>query len=89
MNGKIKTSITVDDELWRDFKAKAARERGLKGVSEAVESCLREEMSQKIVVETLEQMVSGETTTLQVKPVKPKVKTSAGEVIREMRDAPF
>ena len=86
MKGKTKTSITIDEDLWRTFKAKAAEERGLKGVSEAVEESLREELSEKIVAEALEEMCTTESTALEVKPVKPRVETSAGEVIREMRD---
>ena len=86
MKGKTKTSITIDEDLWRMFKAKAAEERGLKGVSEAVEESLREELSEKIVAEALEEMCTTELTSLEVKPVKPRVETSAGEVIREMRD---
>lgn len=86
MTEKTKTSITIDEELWRRFKAKAAEERGLKGVSEAVEKSLREELSEGIVVEALEQMSQAEPGTLEVRPVETKVETSAGEVIREMRE---
>ena len=86
MKGKTKTSITIDEDLWRMFKAKAAEERGLKGVSEAVEESLREELSEKIVAEALEEMCTTESTALEVRPVKPRVETSAGEVFREMRD---
>jgi Arc/MetJ family transcription regulator len=85
MGGNVKTSITVDEELWKAFKAKAAQERGLKRTSEAVEEALREEISDIIVVKALEEMSSGEPSTFDVKAVKTKVETSASEVIREMR----
>ena len=38
------------------------------------------------MAEALEEMCTTESTALEVKPVKPRVETSAGEVIREMRD---
>ena len=81
----MKTSITVDEELWKAFKARAAQMRGLKGTSEAVEEALREDFSEMIVLKALEGLGSGEPGMLDVEPVKPRVETSAGEVIRELR----
>jgi len=86
MNEKTKTSITIDEELWRRFKVKAAEERGLKGVSEAVEGAMREELSEWIIVEALEQMGKVAPGAPALRPVETRVETSAGEVIREMRD---
>jgi Arc/MetJ family transcription regulator len=83
---KTKTSITIDEELWMRFKAKAAEERGLKGVSEAVEESLREELGEEIVVEALEEMTSTGPGKLDVEPVETRVETSSGMVIREMRE---
>lgn len=86
MGEKTKTSILIDEDLWKRFKLKASEEKGLKGVSKAVEEALEEELSEQIVTEALEKMVSTRLTELDVKPVKPRVETSAGKVIRELRD---
>lgn len=86
MDGKTKTSITVDEDLWRSFKTKAAEEKGLKSVSEAVEESLREKFSGEIVVKALEELCHTEPAMLEVKPVETCVETSAGEVIRETRE---
>lgn len=87
MNSKIKTSILIDQKLWKKFKLKANVEGGLKGVSKAVEEALEEELSELAIVKALENMVSTGTKTLEVTPVKPKVKTSAGEVVRKLRNS--
>jgi len=87
LNDKVKTSIVINEKLWEKFKLKASIERGLKGVSKAVEEALEEELSELTVAKALEKMVSAKLRMLEVTPVKPKVKTSAGEVVRELRDS--
>jgi hypothetical protein len=87
MNSKIKTSILINEKLWKKFKLKANVESGLKGVSKAVEEALEEELSERIIAKSLENMAPTDTGMLVVTPVKPKVKTSAGKVVREMRDS--
>lgn len=87
MTSKIKTSILIDKELWKKIKVEATVEGGLKGVSKVVEEALEEELSDLAVATVLETMVPTGTRTLEVTPVKPKVKTSAGEVIRTLRDS--
>jgi len=87
MNNKIKTSILIDEKLWKKFKLKANIESGLKGVSKAVEEALEEELSELTVAKTLESIAPSGTKILEITPVKPKVKTSAGEVVRELRDS--
>jgi hypothetical protein len=86
MGRKVKTSIMVDEGLWEIFKAKASSRRGPKGVSGAVEEVLEEELGERVVAEALERMGSGAPTGLEVKPVRPRIATSAGEVISELRD---
>ena len=86
MRGKIKTSIMIDEDLWEMFKVKASSKKGLKGVSSAVEEALEEELSEQVATEALEKMRSGRAVDLEVKPVKPKIATSAGKVISELRE---
>ncbi len=85
MTDKIKTSIMIDEEIWETFKAKASSKKGLRGISKAVEEALEEELSEKTVTEALENMYTRKPTDLQVKPIKPKIATSAGKVISELR----
>jgi hypothetical protein len=87
LNSKIKTSILIDEELWRKIKLEATVEGGLKGISKVVEEALEEELSEIAIAKALENMVPTGTRTLAVTPVKPKVKTSAGEAIRKLRDS--
>lgn len=86
MKRRIKTSIMVDKDLWETFKAKAFSKKGLKGVSRAVEEALEEEISEQVVTEALEKMCSGGLAGLEVRPVKPKIATSAEKVISELRE---
>jgi len=76
----------IDEDLWEMFKAKASSKKGLKGVSRAVEEALGEELSEQVVTEALEKMSPGGLVELEVRPVKPKIATSAGKVIRELRE---
>ncbi|MEM4733613.1 MAG: hypothetical protein QXD70_03690 [Candidatus Bathyarchaeia archaeon] len=85
MKGKIKRSIMIDDDIWETFKVKASSKRGSKGVSRAVEEALEEELSEKVVTEALENMCPRRPSDLEIKPIKPKVATSAGKVISEFR----
>lgn len=85
MTGKVKTSIMIDADVWEEFKIFASSKKGLKGISEAVEEALEEELAEKTVTEAFTKMQSAKTRDLTVKPIKPKVITSAGKVISEMR----
>ena len=46
---------------------------------------LEDELVENLVLRELEKMSAGMAISLDVKPVKPKVETSAGDVVREMR----
>ena len=86
MSDKIKTSIVVDRELWEEFKSRVSSERGLKALSNAVEEVIEEEVCEKLLIKALEEMIgSGIELPLTITPVKPRVKTDAGEVVRELR----
>jgi hypothetical protein len=86
MKGKIKTSIMIDEDIWTAFKVKASSKKGLKGVSRAVEEALEEELSEKTVTEALESMCPRKSPHLEARPIKPKIATSAGKVISELRE---
>ena len=85
MTRKVKTSMMIDADVWEEFKILASSKRGLKGISEAVEEALEEELCEKNVAEALEKMNGKKIRELQIKPVKPKIATSAGKAIAEMR----
>ncbi len=85
MGAKIKTSILIDEELWKRFKLKVGAERGMRAMSKAVEEALEDELAETLVLRELEKMSAGMAISLDVKPVKPKVETSAGDVVSEMR----
>lgn len=75
----------IDADLWNEFKVLASSKKGSKGISQAVEEVLEEELSDKNVAEALAKMDGKKIRDLQVKPVKPKTPTSAGKTISEMR----
>ncbi|MGC8607951.1 MAG: ribbon-helix-helix protein, CopG family [Vulcanisaeta sp.] len=76
--GKIKTSIYIDEELWREFKKHAA-EQGL-DASELLEELIKEEL----MIE-LNTLIPEETNPeLDFEPIKPREPVSG--LVREMRD---
>jgi len=76
-----KTSIYVDDRIWKEFKEYAVL-RGL-NVSDAIEDVLKEEML-KGLEEIIGELAGPEDYQLDFKLVKPKEPVSI--LIREMRD---
>ena len=88
MGDKVKTTIVVDRELWEEFRSKVAAGRGLKALSSAVEEAIEEEVCEKLLIKALGEFRElGEELPLVVTPVKPKVKTDAGEAVRELRES--
>ncbi len=85
VGNKIKTSIVIDKELWKKFKEKIASKQGLRQLSKAVEEAIEEELVEFIVLRELEQSLSGKEVPSSITPVKPRVKTRAEEIVREMR----
>ncbi|MCC6043039.1 MAG: hypothetical protein LM598_05375 [Candidatus Verstraetearchaeota archaeon] len=89
MTKKIKTSIVIDGDLWERFKTKIVGEKGLKGLSKAVEEAIEEELCEDLIVEALERLLGFEKPPLVITPVKPEAQTDAGRVVRELRDSRF
>ena len=87
MGSKIKTSIVVDKDLWEKFREKVASEQGLRQLSRAVEEALKEELVELIVLDEIEKSLSGRIVPLSMSPIKPRVKSRAEEVVRELRDS--
>ncbi len=80
---KVKTSILIDRELWNMFKRKVVSEDSLRSLSEAVEQAIRDELTDFLVYEGLSDLDAEEVT--EVEPIKPKMKTDAAAVIKELR----
>lgn len=87
MGGKIKTSIVIDKDLWERFKAKVGIERGLRKLSEAVEDIIRDDLGDILIARALEAKLLGRRLPSIVKTVKPRVRTDAGAVLRELRES--
>ncbi len=87
MNDKIKTTIVIDRRLWEEFKSRVGAEGRLRSLSQAVEEALKDEISDLLAIKMLEQMLSEGEPPLIVEPVKPRIDTDAGRVIREMRES--
>jgi len=89
MTRKIKASIVIDGDLWERFKTKVVGEKGLKGLSKAVEEAIEEQLCEDLMIEALEGLLGSEKPPLVVAPVKPEAQTDAGKVVRELRDSRF
>ncbi len=89
MGDKIKTSIMIDRELWEEFKSKIGSEKGLRMLSKAVEEAIEDEIAERLIIKALEEMLKEyrEEVPLTISPVKPKVATNAGKIVREMRES--
>jgi hypothetical protein len=86
---KKKISIIIDGELWERFKTKIVSEKGLKGLSKAVEEAIEEKLCEDSMIEALEELLGSEKPPLVITPVKPKIQTNAGKTVRELRDSRF
>ena len=88
MENKIKTSIMVDRELWEEFKSRVGSERGLKALSRVIEEAIEEEICERLVIKALEEIMEpkGELP-LMISPVKPRVETNSGKVVKELRES--
>lgn len=88
--GTVKTTIVVDEKVWNEFKRiVSSRYGGLRKLSSTVEEAIRSfnavdllnSFSRSIGLDT-----SAYPSTKEVKSRRPKLATSAGRVVREMRD---
>lgn len=77
-----KSSVYVDDELWRKLK-KRAMEKGI-GLSTLLEEVIREEFMDS-VDKAIEDLVGSKVYELEFEPVKPR-KGLVSELVRAMRD---
>lgn len=84
MINRVKTTIVIDRELWNRFKARLLEE-GVEEVSRAIEEVIREELSEDYIADAIRELL-GTTPPIEVKPIKPLVETSAGRVVRELRN---
>jgi hypothetical protein len=84
MIDRVKTTIVIDRELWNRFKARLLEE-GVEEVSRAIEEVIREELSEDYIADAIRELL-GTTPPIEVKPIKPLVETSAGRVVRELRN---
>jgi len=83
---KVEAAIVIDRKVWEEFKARVAAEHGFRGISEAVEEALKEELCDLVVVEMLGKYLENEEMPPGVTPIKPRVSTDAGRIVREIRD---
>ena len=81
---KVKTSIVVDRDLWSKFKAKLLEE-GVDEVSGVIEGLIKEELMLGID-SALVRLIENELIQV-IEPVKPLTKTSAEEIVRELRES--
>jgi hypothetical protein len=45
MSTRIKTTIRVRRDLWEEFKSRVAAEKGLRGLSQALEEAIEDELA--------------------------------------------
>ena len=86
MGEKVKTTIVVDRDLWSKFKARLLEE-GVGEVSGVIEGLIKEELMLGID-SALSKLIENELIQV-VEPVKPSTKTSAEEVVRELRESRY
>ncbi|OYT59061.1 MAG: hypothetical protein B6U75_04575 [Desulfurococcales archaeon ex4484_217_1] len=88
MEGKVKTSIVINRELWEELKSKVGSEKGLKMLSKVVEEAIEDELCELIIMKALSKMLKPEKKIpLTIVAIKPKVPTNAGKVVRKMRES--
>jgi len=86
MGEKVKTTIVVDRDLWNRFRAKLLEE-GVDEVSGAIEELIKEELMLGID-SALSRLIGNELIQV-IEPVKPLTRTSAEEVVRELRESRY
>ncbi|MDH7555739.1 MAG: hypothetical protein ACQXXL_08555 [Candidatus Methanosuratincola sp.] len=87
MEKKIKTSIMINRDLWEELRSRVGGRGRLKDLSRAVEEAIEDETGEALIIEALSSMLGDkEEIQLTISPVKPKVPTDAGKIIRGMRE---
>ena len=88
MRDKIKTSIVINRELWEEFKSRVGSEKGLKALSRVIEEVIEEEICERLIIKAMEENIEPKRELpLMISPVKPSVETSAGKIVRELRES--
>ncbi|MGB9959595.1 MAG: hypothetical protein ACPLKQ_03620 [Candidatus Bathyarchaeales archaeon] len=86
----IKTTITIDEEVWNQLKRTvSSKHRNLRKLSATVEEAIKTFNTSEVLNEfstILNINANTYPSNKEVKERRPKLKTSAGETIREMRN---
>ena len=82
-----KVAIYVDDETWRRFKEEVLRKHGtIRMLSKEVQSLVESYLADDVIMKSLKKFGTGFISSEEVKKDRPRLKVSAGEVAREVRD---
>lgn len=88
--GVIKTTVNIDERIWNEFKRVVSSQYGgVKSLSRLVEEALRSFNTLELLELFLELWgveVGIYPSSREVVERRPKLETSAGRVVREMRD---
>jgi len=83
-----KVAIYVNDETWRKFKEEVLRKFGTtRMLSKEVQNLIESYLTNDIMVKSLEKFGSTFISSEEVKKNRPKLKISAGDILREVRDS--
>jgi len=78
----------VNRELWEEFKSRIGSERGLKALSRVIEEIIEEEICERLIIKALEEIIgSKRELPLMIIPVKPRIETNAGKVVKKLRES--
>ncbi len=81
---RIKTSIYVEEELWRKLKRYAAK-KGVE-ISRFLEELIVDEMFEEELCNTLSALAGSERYEIDFVPVEPEKGYSVSDLVRVMRD---
>ena len=88
--GVVKTTLVIDEETWNEFKRSVSSRYGsLKKVSFAVEEALRSFNTIELLEDFSKSkgfVINTYPSLREVEERRPKLKTSAGEEVRRLRD---
>ncbi len=87
---KVKTTLVIDEEVWREFRVRVLSKYGAKrDLSETVEEALRSFnplLPLRRLVEELKLGVDSYPSSNEILASRVRVDLSAGETVREMRN---
>jgi len=86
----IKTTLIINEKVWANFKKFVSTRHGsLRKLSSAVEEAIKTFNTAELLINlsnTLDLNISVYPSATEIKSRRPKLSTSAGEIVREMRD---